>query len=62
LRRIVEHTGETMQFLNDHQIELNMEIVFKSPLPEQNTILIALNGTNLEIPVSVAEKLFVEKL
>jgi DtxR family Mn-dependent transcriptional regulator len=62
LRRIVEHTGETMQFLNDHQIELNMEIVFKSLLPEQNTVLIALNGTNLEIPVSVAEKLFVEKL
>lgn len=62
LRRIVEHTGETMQFLNTNGIELNQKIIFITTDPECSSVLISLNGQELNIPVSVAEKLFIEKL
>lgn len=62
LRRIVEHTSETMHFLNTNGIELNQEMALKTINPESKAVLISLNGKYLNIPVSVAEKLFIEKL
>lgn len=61
LRRIVEHTRETMHFLNANGIELNQEIVFKAVVSESGSLLISLNGQDLVMPFSVAQKLFIEK-
>jgi DtxR family Mn-dependent transcriptional regulator len=61
LRRIVEHTGETMKFLNENGIELNQEIEFKS-VNNENQIIIYLRNHDLRVPFSIAEKLFIEKL
>lgn len=60
LRRVVEHTGDTMQFLNENGIALNQEIEFKSMNNDDN-LIIRLRNQELLVPLSVAEKLYIEK-
>ena len=59
LRRVVEHTGQTMQFLNKNRIELNQELQLKS-INHENQLIIHLRNQDLPVPFSVAEKLYIE--
>jgi DtxR family Mn-dependent transcriptional regulator len=60
LKRIVEHTSDTIAYLNANNISLDEEMLVKEINHEENMVVVSHMGTDLEMPFGVAEKIFVE--
>lgn len=60
LKRIVEHTGEIMDFLNEINCSLGQEIRVGELNVHQKTIQLSISGKEIMMPLFVAEKLYVE--
>jgi len=60
VRRIKEHYGETMTYLNQIELKLDHEISYIDAIPNKDALLILIDGNEVEMPVSIAENIFVE--
>lgn len=62
LKRIVEHTTDTIAYLNDKNIGLGEELLVKEINQEKNIVFVSHMNADLEMPFDIAEKIFGEIL